>query len=102
MFSSITSRVAARQIIAAAATTTSLPAVTARTTSIATRSFAGFPAPRLFDYETVTANLTVKDAVDSVEEAFSALAKGKVDDDSIGDDGYSKVPGFNFRFPCRN
>ena len=46
------------------------------------RAFAtgsGFPAPRLFDYETVTSNLSVSDAIESVEEAFSALAKGKVD-----------------------
>jgi ornithine cyclodeaminase/alanine dehydrogenase-like protein (mu-crystallin family) len=40
---------------------------------------SAFPAPRLFDYETVTANLTVADAIDSVEAAFGALAKGKVD-----------------------
>ena len=39
----------------------------------------GFPPPRLFDYETVTSNLTVGDAIESVEEAFKALAKGKVD-----------------------
>mmetsp|Transcript_20591 Transcript_20591/g.29367 ORF Transcript_20591/g.29367 Transcript_20591/m.29367 type:complete len:356 (-) Transcript_20591:96-1163(-) len=38
-----------------------------------------FPPPRLFDYETVTKNLTVADAIDAVEEAFAALAKGKVD-----------------------
>ncbi len=45
------------------------------------RSFAtvGFPAPRLFDYATVTSNLTVSDAIESVEEAFKALSKGKVD-----------------------
>ena len=49
--------------------------------SQASRAFAtaGFPAPRLFDYETVTANLSVTDAIESVEEAFAALAKGKVD-----------------------
>ena len=40
---------------------------------------SGFPPPRLFDYETVTSNLTVNDAIESVEEAFKALAKGKVD-----------------------
>lgn len=47
----------------------------------ASRAFAtgGFPPPRLFDYETVTSNLTVGDAIESVEEAFKALAKGKVD-----------------------
>lgn len=39
----------------------------------------GFPPPRLFNYETVTSNLTVADAISSVEEAFAALAKGKVD-----------------------
>jgi hypothetical protein len=45
------------------------------------RTFAtgGFPAPRLFDYATVTSNLTVSDAIESVEEAFKALSKGKVD-----------------------
>ncbi len=48
---------------------------------VASRAFAtsGFPPPRLFDYETVTSNLTVGDAIESVEEAFKALAKGKVD-----------------------
>lgn len=45
----------------------------------ARRAFAGFPAPRLFDYETVTSNLSVADAIESVEEAFAALAGGKVD-----------------------
>lgn len=40
---------------------------------------SAFPAPRLFDYETVTANLSVRDAIESVEEAFKALARGKVD-----------------------
>lgn len=40
---------------------------------------AAFPAPRLFDYETVTANLSVTDAIESVEAAFGALAKGNVD-----------------------
>jgi len=44
-------------------------------------SFAtsAFPAPKLFDYETVTSNLNVADAIESVEQAFSALAKGNVD-----------------------
>ena len=40
---------------------------------------SGFPPPRLFDYDTVTSNLTVADAIESVEEAFKALAKGNVD-----------------------
>jgi ornithine cyclodeaminase/alanine dehydrogenase-like protein (mu-crystallin family) len=49
-----------------------------------TRAFSalppgGFPAPRLFDYETVTSHLKVGDAIDAVEAAFGALAEGKVD-----------------------
>ena len=44
-----------------------------------TRCFASFPPPRLFDYETITKNLSVSDAIISVEQAFSALAKDKVD-----------------------
>lgn len=43
------------------------------------RHFSAFPAPRLFDYETVTSNLSVADAIESVEAAFAALAKGEVD-----------------------
>ena len=43
------------------------------------RHLSGFPAPRLFDYETIIKNLSVSDAIDAVEQAFSALAKGKVD-----------------------
>jgi hypothetical protein len=39
----------------------------------------GFPTPILFDYETIKNNLTVADAISSVEEAFGALANGKVD-----------------------
>jgi len=42
-------------------------------------STGSFPAPRLFDYETVTSNLHVQDAIDAVETAFGALAKGHVD-----------------------
>ena len=48
-------------------------------TSLRCLSTASFPPPRLFDYQTVTSNLTVADAITSVESAFSALAKGKVD-----------------------
>lgn len=44
-----------------------------------TRSASAFPAPRLFDYKTVTSNLTVADAIESVETAFGALARGQVD-----------------------
>ena len=43
------------------------------------RSLATFPAPRLFDYDTIVKNLTVADAIESVEKAFGALAKGDVE-----------------------
>jgi len=43
------------------------------------RHLSSFPVPRLFDYETVTSNLSVTDAIDSVENAFAALAKGNVE-----------------------
>lgn len=49
------------------------------TCRLACRPFSSFPVPRLFDYETVTSNLSVTDAIDSVEQAFGALAQGKVD-----------------------
>lgn len=39
----------------------------------------GQPAPRLFDYATITANVTVVDAIDAVEQAFAKLAEGKVE-----------------------
>jgi ornithine cyclodeaminase/alanine dehydrogenase-like protein (mu-crystallin family) len=48
-------------------------------TTSAKRSMATFAPARLFDYETITKNLFVVDAIDAVEDAFSALAKGKVD-----------------------
>jgi ornithine cyclodeaminase/alanine dehydrogenase-like protein (mu-crystallin family) len=48
-------------------------------TATARRSMASFQAPRLFDYETITKNLFVVDAIEAVEDAFGALAKGKVD-----------------------
>lgn len=38
-----------------------------------------FPPPKLFDYETVTSNLSVADAIGSVEEAFGKLARGEVE-----------------------
>jgi hypothetical protein len=43
------------------------------------RSFATFPAPRLFDYDTIVKNLCVADALESVEQAFGALARGGVE-----------------------
>jgi len=44
-----------------------------------TLATSAFPAPKLFDYATVTSNLSVSDAIESVEAAFGALAQGKVD-----------------------
>ena len=44
-----------------------------------TLATSAFPAPRLFDYATVTSQLSVADAIESVEAAFGALAKGHVD-----------------------
>lgn len=35
--------------------------------------------PKMFDYDTIKANLFVKDALDSVEAAFGKLARGQVD-----------------------
>eukprot|EP00980_Cylindrotheca_fusiformis_P021732 scaffold8569_cov139-Cylindrotheca_fusiformis.AAC.2 len=48
-------------------------------TTSSRRNFSGFAPPRLFDYETITKNLAVSDAIESVEAAFGALANGKVD-----------------------
>lgn len=44
-----------------------------------TFSTGGFPAPRLFDYETVTANLSVPDAISAVENCFAALGRDAVE-----------------------
>ena len=71
MISTILSRSASR-----------LVAATARRSYAASSTVsaqAAFPAPRLFDYQTVTSNLSVGDAIESVEAAFGALAKGNVD-----------------------
>ena len=38
----------------------------------------GIPPPKLFDYETIKANVHVADAIESVEAAFGMLARGKV------------------------
>jgi len=62
-----------KQALRRMATTTSLR------TSPRTVATVAFDPPRLFSYEDVTANLTVADAITSVEEAFASLAKGKVD-----------------------
>ncbi|GMI46492.1 hypothetical protein TrCOL_g10349 [Triparma columacea] len=43
------------------------------------RTFSAFPLPKVFDYETITSNLSVGDAITSVEAAFEKLAHGKVD-----------------------
>ena len=53
---------------------------TAMISSNAKRNFAAsFEPPKLFDYDTIVNNLKVADAIESVEEAFGALAKGQVD-----------------------
>lgn len=72
----LTRRTAASNIFKASTSTNNKKKCTGAGT---TRNLSGFPAPKLFDYETVTSNLTVADAIDSVESAFSALAKGQVD-----------------------
>jgi len=41
-------------------------------------STKSIPPPRLFSYEQVIANIHVSDAVEAIESAFGALAKGKV------------------------
>eukprot|EP00967_Tisochrysis_lutea_P046735 scaffold56841_cov30-Tisochrysis_lutea.AAC.3 len=45
-------------------------------------SKAAIPPPRLFSYEQVTAHIHVSDAIEAVEKAFGALAKGKVSERS--------------------
>jgi len=49
--------------------------------NIAKRSLSvtAFPPPRLYNYETVTKNLSVGDAIEAIEECFIALAKGQVE-----------------------
>jgi ornithine cyclodeaminase/alanine dehydrogenase-like protein (mu-crystallin family) len=84
MLTSISSRVARRALLASCSRPSLMVAVGQQQVPAVhqgdnRRSMAGFPAPRLFDYETVTSNLSVKDAIDAVEDAFGALAKGKVD-----------------------
>ena len=71
MLSSLATRFVARQI----------PKMATVSTVMARRSLAtsAFPAPRLFNYETVTSNLSVADAIESVEKALGALAEGHVD-----------------------
>eukprot|EP00539_Tryblionella_compressa_P018950 CAMPEP_0178863100 /NCGR_PEP_ID=MMETSP0747-20121128/3167_1 /TAXON_ID=913974 /ORGANISM="Nitzschia punctata, Strain CCMP561" /LENGTH=361 /DNA_ID=CAMNT_0020529739 /DNA_START=27 /DNA_END=1115 /DNA_ORIENTATION=+ len=78
MLTSVTSSLARKTLARAVATTTQYAA---KPTSMMSsrRQMSGFPTPRLFDYETITKNLSVADAVEAVEEAFGALAKGKVD-----------------------
>jgi hypothetical protein len=74
---SLTKSLSLKRLVAAASPATAasnkmrLLSTTANTT--------GFPTPILFDYEMIKKNLTVADAIPSVEEAFGALANGKVD-----------------------
>ena len=67
MFSSLATSIVARR--AATATTTFGTTSTALLRRRQHRFLAtsAFPAPRLFDYETVTANLSVTDAIGAVE-----------------------------------
>lgn len=78
MFSRLATSTLARRVAATTTATTVL-----RNNNVlkqqATMATAAFPPPKLFDYQTVTSNLTVGDAIDSVEAAFAALAKGKVE-----------------------
>lgn len=75
---SAATKLVAPKLRLAAGRTASLKPIVA---PLVARSFAttSFPAPRLFSYDQITSNLTVSDAIGSVEAAFSALAKGKVD-----------------------
>jgi len=51
-----------------------------RLTSKSSRAaLSTFSPPRLFDYESITKNLSVADAITSVEDAFARLAENKVD-----------------------
>jgi ornithine cyclodeaminase/alanine dehydrogenase-like protein (mu-crystallin family) len=71
-----------RQVLAASkpgASVLSYSSSSALSLVAATASAAAFPPPRLFDYATITSNLSVGDAISSVESAFGALARGKVD-----------------------
>uniref|UniRef100_A0A7R9UBH1 Ornithine cyclodeaminase n=1 Tax=Pinguiococcus pyrenoidosus TaxID=172671 RepID=A0A7R9UBH1_9STRA len=52
---------------------------TARSLGHARRAMATLPPPQLFDYATITSNLKVSQAIEAVEAAFGALAKGEVD-----------------------
>lgn len=81
MFSKLarTTTVATRSFLRSGPALAGSTVVKQPTIRMTTRSFASFDPPRLFDYETVTANLTVADAIESVEAAFGALAKGEVD-----------------------
>ena len=77
IWSSTVSQASRRALTAVTKSTTSAAATVSRQTT--TRSMASFPPPRLFDYETITQNLSVTDGLTSVEEAFGALAKKQVD-----------------------
>lgn len=78
MFSTL-SRVSLRAVVArfnnvrVVASSSGCPVVSA------SRALSTFPSPKLFDYETIIKNLSVTDAIDSVEEAFGKLAAGKVE-----------------------
>jgi len=75
MLASISTRFLSRAVVAAASSSKTA----AKATAVRSLATCAFPPPKLFDYETVTSNLSVTDAIDSVEQAFAALAKGNVD-----------------------
>jgi ornithine cyclodeaminase/alanine dehydrogenase-like protein (mu-crystallin family) len=50
-----------------------------RRNAVEVKRHFSFPAPKLFDYDTIVKNLKVTDAIESVEQAFGALSKGQVD-----------------------
>ena len=77
IWSSTVSQASRRALTAVTKSPTSAAVVSRQTTT--TRSMASFAPPRLFDYETITQNLSVADGLTSVEEAFGALAKKQVD-----------------------
>uniref|UniRef100_A0A7S4NI26 Ornithine cyclodeaminase n=1 Tax=Odontella aurita TaxID=265563 RepID=A0A7S4NI26_9STRA len=102
MFSSVARNVARRAASSASNSASSsfrspllLSSSSSSSSPSAVRSMSGFPAPRLFDYDTVTSNLSVSDAISSVEDAFAALARGDVDVPMpmhIGVDDHSSGP----------
>jgi len=53
---------------------------------------AKIPPPRLFNYEQVISTIHVSDAIEAVEKAFGALAKGKVQMCSVESSRFRRAP----------